>query len=140
VTDPHSALRAYLIAASPLRTLLGGDFVYWPEVPAGTAGMPKRAVSFRGSGGFNRSGNLKVQDARISFRCWGNSAYQAMEVYRALHDRLHDIQNLVIAGTGFHGIEEEVPGQPLEDPVSKWPFVFCTYSVKVSTIAIPSLV
>ena len=134
--DVHAALRAHLIAASPLRTLLGGNYVYTPEIPGGTA-MPRRSISFRITGGAT-SPTLRQQDARISFRCFGANAIQAAEVYRALYDRLHDQQNFVVGNVGFHGTEEDVPGSPLEDPATNWPFVHTVYTAKVATVPVSS--
>lgn len=132
--DVHSALRTFLIAASPLRTLLGGDFVYWPELPAGVSGATKR-IAFRVNGGLTSDG-LRMQGARVNFRCYGESSYEAMRVYRALYDRLHDTQNFIVEGVGFHGALEQVPGQPLEDPGTGWRFVFAVYSVDVATVPV----
>ena len=132
--DAHSALRTYLIAASPLRTLLGGDHVYWPEVPSNVA-MPRKAISLRLSGG-QSSPYLRFQRARLTVRCWGESSYNAMEVYRALYDRLHDQQNFIVGDVGFHGVFESVPGEPLEDPDTDWPFVFAVYDLWVATVSV----
>lgn len=138
--DVHSALRTHLIAASPLRTLLGGDYVYWPELPANlSSSMPRKAVTFRFTGGLTDP-YLRTQYARLVVHCWGESSYEAMRVYRALYDRLHDSQNFIVGDVGFHGAIEEVPGVPLEDPVTHWPYVFAVYSVRVATIPVPSSV
>lgn len=135
--DAHNALRSYLIAASPLRTLLGGDFVFVPEVPATVTGlvMPEKAISFRMTGGQSVK-SLRAQKARVTFRCWGTTSEEAREVYRALYDRLNDKQNFVVGTVGFHGADEEVPGEPLEDPRTGWPFVHTVYSVTVATVPV----
>jgi len=139
VIDAPAALLSYLNATSPLRTLLGGAFVYTPEVPGGPNGptMPRKAIAFRGTGGFTYP-MLRAQDGRVSFRCYGSTHVEAMSVYRALYDRLHDTQNFIVGGVGFHGANEDVPGQPLEDPRTGWPFVHTVYTVKVATVPIPS--
>lgn len=134
--DAHSALRTHLITASPLRTLLGGDHVYWPELPASlSSAMPRKAISFRFSGG-QTDPYLRAQRARVTLRCWGESSYEAMGVYRALYDRLHDSQNFIVGDVGFHGAFESVPGEPLEDPDTDWPFVFAVYDIWLATIAV----
>jgi hypothetical protein len=134
--DPHNALRAFLIATSPLRTLLGGNHVYTPELPETRMGDTKN-VTFRVEGG--QSGPYpRSQNLRVVFRCWGESAEDAREVYRALYDRLHDRQNFIVNGVGFYGADEEVPGTPLEDPATNWPFIHTVFTVKVATISIPS--
>lgn len=135
--DAHNALRAHLIAASPLRTLLGGDFVFTPEVPATYTGltMPGKAIAFRFGGGRTEP-YLHAQQARVSFRCYGSTSVQAREVYRALYDRLHLSQSFIVGDVGFHGIFESVPGEPLEEPDTGWPFVFAVYTVVVATVAV----
>lgn len=134
--DAHSALRTHLIAASDLRTLLGGDYVYWPELPANLSDdMPRKAISFRFGGGASNQ-YLRAQRVRLTLRCWGESSYEAMRVYRALYDRLHDSQGFIVGDVGFHGVNESVPGEPLEDPDTGWPFVFAIYDVWVATVSV----
>lgn len=135
--DAHDALRDYLIAASPLRTLLGGDYVYVPEIPGGDVTMPRKAIAFRFNGGLTFP-TIRAQDARVNFRCYGATYLEAGSVYRALYDRLHDRQNFIVGDVGFHGAIEEVPGVPLEDPGTRWPYFFAVYSIRVATIPVPS--
>ena len=132
--DAHSAIRTHLIAVSPLRTLLGGDYVYWPEIPANVT-MPRKAVSFRITGGQSEP-YLYAQRTRVTFRCWGETSFKAMEVYRALYDRLHLSANFIVGGVGFHGAMEDVPGEPLEDPDTGWPFIHTVWTVVVATAAV----
>lgn len=134
--DAHTALRTYLIAASPLRSLLGGNYVYWPELPSSRAGNLKSVV-FRGGGGFTYP-TLRAQNVRVTFRCYGESSFEAMRVYRALYDRLHDQQNFIVGDVGFHGATEDVPGEPLEDPDTGWQFIHTVYTIRVATVPIPS--
>jgi len=137
VIDPHDALRTFLIAASPLRTLLGGDFVFVPEIPGSFTGlqMPEKAISFRISGGRSLPYN-KTQQARAVFRCWGTTSDEARDVYAALYDRLNGQQGLVVGGVAIHGADEDVPGEPLEDPDTGWPFIHTVYTVTLSTTAV----
>lgn len=138
--DAHTALRAFLLEDSDLLTTLGGDYVFWPEVPGGPGGpaMPRKAISFRFTGGLTED-VLAAQEARASFRCWGGDYDEAMAVYRGLYDRLHGQQNFIVDDVGFHGAIEEVPGSPLEDPVTNWPYVFAVYSIRVATIPVTAL-
>jgi hypothetical protein len=135
--DPHDALRAYLIAASPLRTLLGGNFVFTPEVPATYTGltMPDKAISFRITGGLSHPYN-KTQSARVAFRCWGTTSDEARDVYAALYDRLNGQQGLVVGSVAIHGADEDSPGEPLEDPDTGWPFIHTVYTVTLSTTSV----
>ena len=132
--DAHSALRTRLIAASALRTLLGGDYVYWPEIPSNVT-MPRKAIAFRFTGGSTEP-YLRAQQVRVAFRCYGSSHVEAMSVYRALYDRLHDTQNFIVGDVGFHGASESVPGEPLEEPDTGWPFVFAIYDLWVATVSV----
>lgn len=132
--DAQTALRTYLIAPSGLRTLLGGNYVYVGELPSTRAGNLKSVV-FRFSGG-NTSEYLRLQQVRVSFRCYGESSFEATRVYRALYDRLHGIQNVIVGDVGFHGAEEDIPGEPLEDPATDWPFVFTVYTIRVATVPV----
>ena len=141
--DTQSALRLHLLEPSDLRTLLGGPYVYWPELPAGRSGASKN-VTFRINGG-SASNDVPIHRAVVNFRCYGSSAYEAMQVYRALHDRLVRTDNLIVtdtynsdARTAFYNITETTPGQPLQDPPTGWHYVFSVWTLTVSTLAIPA--
>lgn len=144
--DVDSALRLYLLETSPLRMLLGGPYVYWPEVPANaSSSMPRKAISFRLNGG-SAEDTIPVSRPTINFRCYGATAYEANQVYRALHDRLVRKGNLIVTDTysepdervAFYNWREVTPGQPLEDPGTGWPFRFSVWTATVSTLAIPT--
>jgi len=136
--DAHSALRLHLLEASPLRTLLGGPYVYWPELPAGTSGAGKR-VAFRFNGG-SAEDTLPIHRYTVNFRCYGTTAYEAFQVYRALHDRLVRTGPFIVTDTNpnpdeyvaFYNVMEVTPGQPLQDPGTNW---FYTFSVWQATVA-----
>lgn len=141
--DAHTALRLHLLEASPLRTLLGGPHVFWPELPAGTSGAAKRVV-FRGNGG-SADNELPMHRYTFNFRTYGSTSYEAGQVYRALHDRLVRTGNLIVVDTfdtnrrvGFYNFMEVTPGQPLQDPPTGWFYFFSVWTVTVSTLPIPA--
>ena len=142
--DAHSALRLHLLEPSTLRTLLGGPYVFWPELPAGTSGAAKR-VAFRFNGG-SAEDTLPIHRYTVNFRCYGASSYEAGQVYRALHDRLVRDGNRIVTETyatpddrvAFYNFAESTPGQPLQDPGTGWHFFFSVWTVTVSTLAIPA--
>ena len=143
--DAHSALRLHLLEPSTLRTLLGGPYVYWPELPAGTSGNAKR-ITFRFNGG-SADNLLPIHRYTVNFRCYGSSSYEAGQVYRALHDRLVRDGNLVVTDTfaepdqraAFYNFMEVTPGQPLQDPPTGWHYFFSVWTVTVSTLPIPAV-
>ena len=140
--DVHSALRLHLLESSAFRTLLGGPYVYWPELPAGTTGNAKR-VTFRVNGGLSDM-DLPLQRPRVNFRCYGSTAYEAITVYRALHDRLIRSGPFIVTETfstpdervGFYNLNEDTPGQPLQDPGTNWFYVFSVWTLTVSTLPV----
>ena len=142
--DAHTALRLHLLEPSTLRTLLGGPYVYWPELPAGVSGATKR-VAFRFNGG-SADELLPLHRYTVNFRCYGASSYEAGQVYRALHDRLIRDGNRIVVDTfpnpdervGFYNFSESTPGQPLQDPGTGWHYFFSVWTVTVSTLAIPA--
>ena len=140
--DVDTALRLHLLEPSDLRTLLGGPYVYWPEIPSSVT-MPRKAVVFRLNGG-SADDVLPIHRPTVNFRCFGTTAYEANQVYRALHDRLVRSGNFTVTDTfdsnakvAFYNWSEITPGQPLEDPATGWPFRFTVWSPTVSTLAIP---
>ena len=147
--DAQTALRLYLLEPSTLRTLLGGPYVYWPEIPANPGfTMPRKAISFRLNGG-SADDDLPIQRPSVNFKLWGGTHYEAMQVYRALNDRLGRKGNLIVVDTfsdpdervAFYNLRElSAPNTGLEDPGTGWPYVFATWSPTVSTLPIPAVV
>lgn len=131
MVDIPTALIVYLRDTSPLRTLLGGNYVYFAELPSTRTGDTKNIV-FDITGGATDP-DLRAQRLRVAFRCYGESHFEAMRVYRALYDRLHDRQNFIVGDVGFHGIVEEVPGVALEDRDSGWFYISAIYSIRAAT-------
>jgi hypothetical protein len=142
VIDAHSALRLHLLEASDLRTLLGGPYVYWPELPAGTSGAAKR-ITFRFNGG-SADDNLPIHRYTVNFRCYGETAYAAFQVYRELHDRLVRTGPFIVTETfanpdehvAFYNVAEITPGQPLQDPGTNWFYTFSVWQATVSTLGV----
>lgn len=142
--DAHSALRLHLLEPSDLRTLLGGPYVYWPELPAGTSGAGKRIV-FRFNGG-SAEDTLPIHRYTVNFRCYGSTAYEAFSVYRELHDRLVRTGPFIVTDTypnpdehvAFYNVAEITPGQPLQDPGTNWFYTFSVWSMTVATTSVPA--
>lgn len=140
--DAHSALRLHLLEASDFRTFLGGPYVYWPELPAGTSGDAKR-VTFRFNGG-SAEDTLPIHRYTVNFRCYGATAYEAFALYRELHDRLVRTGNFTVTDTfetpdqtvAFYNFAEVTPGQPLQDPGTGWFYTFSVWTATVSTLPI----
>lgn len=142
--DAHTALRLHLIGATtPIRAILGGPYVYWPELPAGRSGASK-SVTFRFNGG-SADDDLPIHRATVNFRCYGSTAYEAMSVYRELHDTMVRDKNRIIRDTfatpdehvGIYNFQEVTPGQPLQDPGTNWHYVFSVWQLTFSTLPVP---
>lgn len=141
--DAHSALRLFLLQTSDLRTLLGGPYVYWPELPAGTSGAGKRVV-FRFNGG-SADEQLPIHRYTVNFRCYGVTAYESFTVYRELHDRLVRQKNRIVTDTyatpdeevAFYNFSESTPGQPLQDPGTNWFYTFTVWTLTAATLPVP---
>ena len=153
--DAHSALRLHLLEPSDLKTLLGGPYVYWPELPAGTSGgpaMPRNVVVFRFNGG-SADDSLPIHRYTINFRCYGvkasdgsSTAYDSYRVYRELHDRLVRTGPFIVTDTyptpdeyvAFYNVAEVTPGQPLADPGTGWHYTFSVWTATVATTSVPA--
>lgn len=134
--NASSALRTLLIASSTFRTYLGGDFVYTPELPAGTS-MPTKRVVFRLNGGPPTEYDAPIRRIRANFRCYAESYVNAEKLYGQLYARLHglDSQTVTVAGerVGFYRIGEDTSPSQLEDPVTGWPYIFSVFGLTLST-------
>ena len=141
--NASTALRTLLIATSTFRSYLGGDFVYTPELPAGTT-MPTKRVVFRLNGGPPTEPDAPIRRIRANFRCYAESYVNAEKLYGHLVARLHRLpsQTVTVAGErfAFYRIGEDVSPSQLEDPVTGWPYIFSVFGLTVSTMAVESAV
>lgn len=137
--NASTALRSLLIAPSTFRTYLGGDFVYTPELPPGTA-MPTKRVVFRFNGGPQTGANVPIRRIRANFRFYAETYVNAEKLYMQAHARLHGLhgETVTVGGerVGFYRIGEDVSPSQLEDPETGWPYIFAVYGVTVSTMAV----
>lgn len=142
--DVDTALRLHLLEPSDLRTFLGGPYVFWPELPAGTSGAGKR-ITFRLNGG-SAEDTLPIHRPTINFRCYGATSYEAKQVYRELHDRLVRTKNFIVTDTfsspdeyvAFYRVAEVTPGQPLQDPGTNWFYNFSVWTATIATTSVPA--
>ena len=142
------AFRLYLLEPSPLRTWLGGPYVYKPAIPPGPGGptMPRRAISFRGNGG-SADNDLPLHRPTVNVRIWSTTDDDAEVGYRLFHDRMVRKNNVIVADTfsdpdervAFYNWTEVTPGQSLEDPPTGWPYIFTVWTPTVSTLPIPAV-
>ena len=122
--DAVAAIREVLLADAALVAKVG-DRIYLQRLPEGHD-FDNPAVVFSIRGG---STDLYVPFVRpaIQLACWGKDSVAAQEVYRALHDALHD-KSRVSVSSGFLAFSfEETHGQNLIDPDTKKPFVLAFF-------------
>ena len=122
--DAVAAIREVLLADSAL-TAKVGDRIYLLHLPEGHD-FDQQAVVYSIRGG---STDLYVPFIRpaIQLACWGKDSVAAQEVYRLVHDVLHD-KSRVSVSSGFLLFSfEETHGQNLIDPDTKKPFVLAFF-------------
>lgn len=134
-----TALRVYLIAASTFRTYLGGDFVYTPELPAGTS-MPTKRVVFRLNGGPPTEYDAPIRRIRVNFRWYAETAVNAEKLYMQGMARLHGLEPMTVSVSGeevgIYRVGEDVSPSQLEDPDTGWPYIFNVVGLTVATMAV----
>ena len=122
--DAVAAIREVLLADAALVVKVG-DRIYLQRLPEGHD-FDQQALVFSIRGGTTE---LYIPFIRPSvlFQAWGQNSIAAQEVYRALHDALHDQSRVSVASGFLVYASEEVFGQNLIDPDTKKPFVLAFY-------------
>ena len=122
--DVPAAIREVLLADAALVVKVG-DRIYLLRLPEGHD-FDQQAVVYSIRGG---STDLYVPFIRpaIQLACWGKDSVAAQEVYRLVHDVLHD-KSRVSVSSGFLVYSfEESHGQNLIDPDTKKPFLLAFF-------------
>lgn len=122
--DAVAAIREILLADSALVAKVG-ERVHLMRLPKGHD-FNQQAVVLSVRGG---STDLYVPFIRPSaqFQCWGKDSVAAQEVYRLLHDALHDKSRISVTSGYLVYSFEEVHGQNLLDPDTKRPYVVAMF-------------
>lgn len=122
--DVPAAIREVLLADAALVVKVG-DRVYLLHLPEGHD-FDNPAVVFSIRGG---STDLYVPFVRPSIQigAWGKDSVAAQEVYRLVHDVLHDRSRVSVSSGFLVFAFEEVHGQNLIDPDSKRPYMVAMF-------------
>jgi len=129
VLDILSAIRSYLADQAGLMAHTGnaGERIYaGPDLPPEYSPANGAGILFNLRGGGQDYTSL-VLSPSIQFRTYGPTMKAAIAADRALYDALNDAQCWPIKIARL-----DVPGQPLSDPDTRWPFVLSFYTINLS--------
>lgn len=129
--DILASLRAFLADQAGLMAHTGnaGLRIYaGPDLPPEYSPANGAGILFNLRGGSQDYTSL-VLTPSVQFRTFAGTMKAALAADRALYDVLNDVQCWPIKLARL-----EIPGQPLTDPESKWPFVLSFYQVSFSNV------
>lgn len=124
--DVEDAVRDYLLTVSAITSLTGQRIYAARDVPPpGYEPSEGRALVFKTRGGLinttHRSAHISPS---LQFKCYGLTEADAMDLYMALVDALHDSRPGAIMYAGV-----ETLGQPLEEPDTRWRYVLVFFKL-----------
>ncbi|MCB0106906.1 MAG: hypothetical protein KDE53_13385 [Caldilineaceae bacterium] len=125
--DHLATLRTYLAAQPALTTLVSSRIYAGRTYPPKGYTPGQRAICFNSRGGQVAYHAQTLRDS-IQFKCYGADEVDAMTVYRALVDVLHDA-----SGVDIRHAELEISGYPLQEPETDWHFVLTYFTVHYMT-------
>ena len=130
--DTNAIVRAHL-AADVALTALVGTRIYCPTLPE-KATLP--AVTLFTRGGTSTPYIPDIPDPSVQINSWHETnPGTARQIYRAVYDALQGIQNtaVTIGGATYYilAAEEEVQGQDLIDPDTKWYKTMTFFRIKI---------
>lgn len=138
--DPIEALVAYLRADPQVAALTAGR-VYGAELPLQEAAlMPRKALVVTAAGGGavgpGARSYLAVGTVRMDVRCYGETQYEAMRVFRAVHGALKGLRRHPQGPMLLHAAYEEAGPLQTREPEVGWPLVLSVWEVLVAEMAI----
>lgn len=106
--------------------------------------MPQKAISIARSGGLEDRGYSANTTERLDLRCWGETEREAWRVHQAASTMLKNFVPKELFQLVddpkikvFNYVRQGGPNE-LRDPDEGWPFVWSSWLVKFSTVAINS--
>ncbi len=138
--DPVEALVVYLRADAEVAAMVVGR-VYGAELPPQEAAqMPRKAVVVTAAGGGatgpGARSYLPLGTVRMDVRCYGETQYEAMKVWRAVHRALKRLGRQVQGQALVHAVYEEAGPLQTREPEVGWPLVLSVWEALVAEMAI----
>lgn len=138
--DAVVALVAYLRADTQVAALAAGR-VYGAELPPQEAAqMPRKAVVVTAAGGGTTGPGarsyLPLGTVRVDVRCYGETQYEAMKVWRAVHGALKRLGRCPQGEALLHAAYEEAGPLQTREPEVGWPLVLSVWEALVAEMAI----
>jgi hypothetical protein len=131
VQDGIGAMVALLTADATITALLSSR-VYGLELPkADASSMPRKAIVINSAGGQGESSYRDVFKYRLDFICYGETPFEAYEVFRTLRAVLREIERQVVSSTFVYSAEHSAGPFSFRDTESKWPHTIDTWLVKI---------
>ena len=141
--DPMGKLLAELRANGPLTAETAGH-VWAGELPdrfqGATPSTDPRPYVLLHHLGNRRGRHNPVGYFRVQVTSVGKSPRLATKLYGLVSDVLHDAgPRYASGGTAVYRSEEEIGGQPANDPVTGWPVEISIYEVWAATLSVPQI-
>ncbi|KKN42558.1 hypothetical protein LCGC14_0712080 [marine sediment metagenome] len=135
IQDPIAALRTFLLADSAIAAL-AGTRIHGNESPVTEAGLqPRYMLVFRFAPGSIPEPDVPLFVPRIDFETYGETPYQAVTLYLALHDALKQLSRDVHNDTLLHGAIRQAGPLSQRDVNTHWPFVWSSWHVWVGEVS-----
>jgi hypothetical protein len=140
MVDPLGRIFTDLRADSALAAETGGKI--WAEVPALWNGQPlpedPRPYVLVNPLAVGRGRHIPIDTHRIAITCYGKDPRLAARLYGLVSDVLHDAgPRHTAGGTALYRSEEEVGGQPANDPLTGWPVNISIYQIWAASAPVP---
>ncbi|MCP5004697.1 MAG: hypothetical protein GY941_12280 [Planctomycetes bacterium] len=131
IQDVISALIIYLKAQSDISTLLGTR-VFGLELPKSeSVSMPLKAIVIVDSGSVRAADYSDISNARLDFRCYGETPFEARLVYRTLTPLLRELEKSVTDSTFLYSAVHTAGPFPFRDTETDWPVTIDTWLVSM---------
>ncbi len=131
IQDAVGAMVAYLKAQSAISTLLSTR-VYGLELPeADAVSMPRKAIVVNTAGGIGEASELDVFQHRLDFMCYGETPFEAYEVWRTLRTELRDMTKNVTSSTTLYNAIHSAGCFSFRDTPTNWPVTVDTWLVRI---------
>jgi|ETN02SMinimDraft_2_1059926.scaffolds.fasta_scaffold40200_3 hypothetical protein len=130
IQDGLAALITYLKAQSAISSALGTR-VFGLELPESeTDDMPRKAIVCNLAGGMGYASYIDVYKLRIDFYCYGETPYEASEVWRTLKPILRDMEKNVTSSTCLMSAVHSGGATFTRESVTEWSVVIDSWLVE----------
>lgn len=135
--DVLVGIRQYLLTDADVASLVSERIFGEELTPEQAAAEVQKCITLKTAGGLGNQSPLDVNRTRIDVRCYGESPYEARQVYLTVYSALKGMASHIETDIKLLSAYHDGGPYSMRDPDTRWPFTLSSWMImsREATIA-----